>query len=77
MSYWKNLGIGFDQLVNCLLGGMPDETLSSRAWRHYADGSRKWPKVLIDTIFFFDPDHCRTSYESEIERKQLKPEMRE
>lgn len=76
MSYWKNVAIGFDQLINTLFRGMPDETLSSRAWRHYVDGSRKWPKVIIDALFFFDPDHCRTSYESEIERKQSKPEMR-
>ena len=76
MSYWKNVAIGFDQLINTLFRGMPDETLSSRAWRHYVDGSRKWPKVIIDALFFFDPDHCKNSYVSEIERNQLKPEMR-
>ena len=26
---------------------------------------------VIDTLLFFDKDHCRTSYESEVLRKQL------
>ena len=36
-------------------------------------------KKLIDTIFFFDPEHCKKSYESEIKRnhfpKNLKFDM--
>lgn len=75
-AYLKQVLIAFDQLINALMGGWADETLSSRAWRHYVDGSRKWPKVIIDALFFFDPDHCKNSYVSEIERNQLKPEMR-
>ena len=30
-----------------------------------------WVFSDIDALMFFDPDHCRTSYESELERKQL------
>lgn len=31
---------------------------------------------LIDAVLFFDGNHCRTSYESELERTQLPPSMR-
>ena len=76
--FWhiKQFFIAFDQTLNTLFGGWADETLSSRAWRHYENGSRKWPKILIDSILFFDKDHCHQSYLSEIERRQLPPSMR-
>ena len=32
------IAVAFDQLVNTLLGGWADETLSARAWRHKLDG---------------------------------------
>lgn len=69
--------IAIDQLINTLFCGYADETLSSRSYRHYRDGDRKWPKILIDSILFFDKDHCKTSYESEMLRRQLPPEMRD
>lgn len=75
-EYFKNILLGIDQLVNTVISGEPDETLSSRAWRHYVDGSRKWPKILIDLIFFWDKDHCYNSYLSEINRTQIKENMR-
>ena len=28
-------------------------------------------RPLIDAIFWFDPDHCRESFRSEVERRQL------
>lgn len=63
--------IALDQLVNTLLGGMADETLSARAWRHKLDGSRSWPCWLIDKLFFWQDGHCRQAYESEVQRRQL------
>ena len=63
--------IAFDQLVNTLLGGWADETLSSRAHRT----SPKIAKV-IDTLFWFDKDHCEVSYWSEKLRAQMPPELR-
>ena len=63
--------IAIDQLVNTLIGGMADETLSSRAYRHYIDGSRKWPAKFINFLFFWQKDHCREAYESEINRVHL------
>ena len=66
--------IALDQLINTLLWGMADETLSARAWRHHLDGSRDWPYKLIDGLFFFQKDHCRQAYESELERAHLPEE---
>ena len=63
--------VAIDQLVNTLFCGMADETLSARAWRHHLKGERTWLVKLIDTLFFWQKDHCRTAYESEVERKQL------
>ena len=68
--------IAFDQLINALLGGWADESLSAHAWRQHLEGKRNWPYLLIDAILFFDGNHCRTSYESELERTQLPPSMR-
>lgn len=63
--------VAIDQLVNTLMGGMADETLSARAWRNHLKGRRSWPMKLIDLLFFWQKDHCREAYESEVERKQL------
>ena len=75
-KYLKQILIALDQLLNTIFRGYADETLSARAYRHYRDGDRKWPKVLIDTLLWFDKDHCEESYNSEIERRQLPPEYR-
>ena len=57
MTYGKKVLNAFDQLVNALAGGWPDETLSSRAWRWEKNGVRAWPRRLIDMLFFLDPRH--------------------
>ena len=74
--YLKQVLIAFDQLITALLGGWADESLSAHAWRQHLEGKRNWPYLLIDAILFFDGNHCRTSYESELERTQLPPSMR-
>ena len=76
MTYLKAVLIAVDQLVNALLAGWPDESLSSRAWRWEKDGVRAWPRCLIDKLFFWEPNHCRESYRSEREGRQLPPELR-
>ena len=74
--YIKNILIALDQLLNALFCGWPDSTLSARAYRLEKERGRKWPRILIDLLFFFDKNHCYESYLSEIERKQLPPQMR-
>lgn len=68
--------IAVDQFFNTLTGGYADETLSSRAYRHKKDGSRSWPAWIIDHLFFWQEEHCKASYESEMERSHLPPELR-
>jgi hypothetical protein len=76
MSYLKNVLIAIDQLINTLIGGYPDETLSSHAYRMDMKGIRKWPRKLIDTLLFFDKNHCEDSFTSERIGRQLPPECR-
>ena len=58
-------------------GVYADETISSRSHRAYVSGKRKWTRNLFNTMFFWQDDHCKEAYESEMERTQLPPEMRE
>jgi hypothetical protein len=78
MKHLKNILIAFDQLINAVFNGWPDETMSSRAWRWEKDGKRGAPRKLIDGVFwlFGDDDHCQMSYESERQGRQLPPELR-
>ena len=69
--------ISLDQTLNTLCYikgdgfGYADETLSARAWRLRGQ-SNAWKN--IDRLMFFDKDHCKASYESELYRKQLPKE---
>ena len=71
--------IAIDQLFNALIGGAADETLSSRAYRGavLAKYPRKrwriWYRVI--NALFFDANHCKTAYESEIKRRQYPVEF--
>lgn len=76
MTYSKKVLIAIDQLINTLIGGWPDETLSSRAYRWEQSGKRSWTRKMIDAIFFWEERHCYSSYISEREGRQLPPELR-
>lgn len=78
MNYPTRLALAIDQLLNVLLcNGEPDETMSSAAYRMERDG-RFWGfmRPVIDTLFWFQPNHCRMAYESEILRLQYAEEFR-
>lgn len=72
--YILNVLIAVDQLVNALIGGAPDETLSASAWKGEQQG-RLLPRVfrpLIDLLFYpVQRNHCRKAYEAELNREQL------
>ena len=69
--------IAIDQLVNTLFGGWADETISSVCWRKQNEGKGwRFLRCLIDCIFFWQSDHCRTAFESEQNRLQCPPELR-
>jgi hypothetical protein len=77
MGVFKNIGIGVDQTINCVVKlsdgwGTPDEMLSARAWRL----REKHPELQlwIDRLFWWDANHCQECYEIERTRKQLVPE---
>lgn len=78
MNHRQQIAIAFDQLVNACCGGWADETLSSRAWRQH-EKKKRWAMLrrVIDGIFFWQKDHCKTAYESELERKHFPKELRE
>lgn len=67
--------IALDQLVNTLVGGWADETLSSHSYRMEQQG-KFWgfTRKVID--FIFGKDHCYESYISEQLRLQCPPELR-
>lgn len=74
MSAFKNLLIGLDQSLNCLVKlsdgwGTPDEMLSARAWRlrEQHPALRKW----IDRLFFWDANHCEECFNIEMNREQF------
>ncbi|QFU04597.1 hypothetical protein FIU82_06145 [Pseudoalteromonas sp. THAF3] len=58
--------ISIDQLANVLIGGKPDETISSRAGKGRLRGSFFWSVAAdcIDLIFLpFESNHCYNSIE--------------
>ena len=78
-----NVLIALDQFLFCLatLGhSSPDETLSAAAWRWEQAGKLRGRVLcpLIDALFLpFERDHCRTSFESEVNRLHLPKEYQE
>ena len=73
----EQIPIAIDQLVNTICGGWADETISSVAWRKRQE-EKGWAilRRVIDTLFFWQTNHCRSAYESEKNRRQLPPELR-
>lgn len=68
-----------DQTFNVLCFWLPggvwaDEALSSRA--HRIQDTHPRLRRAINTLFFWQEDHCREAYESEMRRKHFPPEMR-
>lgn len=60
--FWNNL-IAIDQLINTILFGDPDETISSRAGKRI--NKRRWAYVLCRMLHWFDKGHCQKSIESD------------
>lgn len=68
-----NIAIAFDQLINAVCRGAPDETLSARAHRMRLKGHRYWgwTAEAINAYFFWQKDHCKGAYLAEVKRRQL------
>lgn len=73
LRYILNVLIAADQLVNTLIGGYPDETLSAAAWLGERDGKLggRIFRPIIDALFLpFERDHCKRAFESEFQFTQ-------
>lgn len=70
-KYFPQVLIAVDQLFNALLAGWADETLSSRAYR--SQNKTRWfiTMKFIDALFFWQKEHCKQAYLSELERNHL------
>ena len=71
-SIFMRIAIGLDQMLNALLGGDIDETLSSRTYRRARSGSIGWMRLesVINYLFFWQVQHCQASYLDERQRRQ-------
>jgi hypothetical protein len=70
--YAYKILLSLDQLLNTLLGGYPDDTLSARAWANRRHRVWAIAVVIIDTIFaaIGYPNHCKDAYDEEVNRSQ-------
>jgi hypothetical protein len=78
MKLWIiNVLVALDQMINALLGGWADETISSRAYR-MKDSGTAWRLVHggINLLLFIQPDHCRIANDYERNRWQMPPDLR-
>jgi hypothetical protein len=64
-NYILNVLISIDQFVNVLIGGFPDETISSRAGKALvrvkngtARGNDKYWCILCKFLDWLDENHC-------------------
>lgn len=57
-----NILVSLDQMLNTLLRGDPDETVSSRAAKARQRG-RRWGCVLCRCLDWLDPGHCAGAVE--------------
>jgi hypothetical protein len=89
-SYVMNALISLDQMMNAVLGGSCDETLSSRAYRmaniseegEGSLGAGWWSafEKVVDTLFWFDrgplgEGHCMLAYQVEMRHGHLPKSM--
>lgn len=79
----KHVFLAVDQFLNVIVCSIilpwekhyADETFSSHCWRWHLRGY-PWPRRIVDTLLFFDKNHCEESFHSERLQKQMPPECR-
>ena len=62
LSYLRRVFVAFDQLLNALLFGSEDETISSRIGKDARRG-RKFACILCRVLHWIDPHHCEKAIE--------------
>lgn len=68
--------VALNQLLNALTGGWADEMLSARTYRNRHKPAWGHFMRLIDTLFFWQKEHCRQAHRYEQLRFQLPPDFR-
>jgi hypothetical protein len=70
LKYLERIGIALSVLLNVLLGGYSNQTFSARnyGWKREGKPNLVW---LIDTIFWFDSNHCLDAWTYWIVRKEI------
>lgn len=64
-KYIMNVLVSIDQLINTILLGDPDETMSSRMGKHLAKHDCPFCNMLCKFLNLFQKDHCVKSIESD------------
>lgn len=68
-KYFWNILISFDQFINTILFGDPDETMSSRfgKWLHLPHNTWKWrvAYTICRLLHMIDHNHCDKAVESD------------
>lgn len=61
IKYFMRIGTALSILINVILGGSSNQTLSAR---NYDRLKRNKPNLvwLIDSVFFYEEDHCMHSW---------------
>jgi hypothetical protein len=74
VRYFSRVGTAVSVLLNVLLGGPSNQTLSARNYELKRSGK---PNIvwLIDLLFFWDKDHCMNSWLYWFMRKDVQFEM--
>ena len=67
-KYIKNVLVAIDQLANAMIGGDPDETISSRAAKRQDIWYWKVLGFILETV---DPGHLKRSIEKDEGKDQL------
>jgi hypothetical protein len=76
-KYFWNILIAFDQGVNTIFGGDPDETISSRMgkWARKGENSYGWRKPLYKLANFiverFERDHFKKAIEEDEDKDRV------
>lgn len=66
LKYFKNILISFDQFMNTLLLGDPDETISSRIGKMVKKGTAgDIERELCNALDGLDKNHCHNSIEED------------
>lgn len=70
MQYLLNVATTISHLINAALGGSPSVTLSARCYLNRSVKIWGWAEKIINTIFWFDDDHCYQSFRRDLDASE-------